>query len=139
MARRKERQRQRRQVSVRSLCVRLPQHLDDRERAARDTLLEQIPELGAGYALVQRFRALLAEHNLPGLDGWLADARDSRLRSFVSLAAGLESDRAAVEAAITLPWSTGQVEGQVHKLKLIKRRGYGRASFGLLRRRVLAA
>jgi transposase len=137
--RRQDRRRQRRRVSVRSLCVRPPGQLDASERAALTALLVQVPELGSGHALVQRFRALLAERDLPGLDGWLADARASGLRSFVSLAAGIEGDRAAVEAAITSPWSTGPVEGHIHKLKLIKRRGYGRASFGLLRRRVLAA
>jgi transposase len=128
-----------RRVSVRSLCVRLPEHLDADERAALDTLLEHTPELATGHALVQRFRALLKEHNLAGLNGWLAAARASGLRSFVSLAAGIEGDRAAVEGAITSVWSTGPVEGHNHRLKLIKRRGYGRASFGLLRRRVLAA
>lgn len=132
------RQRNRR-VSVRSLCVRLPEHLDASEQAALATLLAQTPDLATGYALVQRFRALLKEHNLLGLDPWLADACASGLRSFVSLAKGIEGDRAAVEGAITRVWSTGPVEGHNHRVKLIKRRGYGRASFGLLRRRVLAA
>ena len=50
---------------------------------------------------------------------------------------GLVRDRAAVMAAISLKWSDGQVEGQVHRLKLIKRQMYGRASFALLRARVL--
>jgi len=128
-----------RRISVRSLCVRLPENLDAAERAALTTLLAQTPELATGHALVQQFRALLKEHNLRGLDGWLADARGSGLRSFVSLANGIEGDRAAVAGAITRTWSTGPVEGHNHRLKLIKRRGYGRASFGLLRRRVLAA
>jgi transposase len=128
-----------RRVSVRSLCVRLPDHLDASEREALNTLLDQTPDLASGHALVQRFRALLKEHNLAGLEGWLTDARASGLRAFVGLANGIEADRAAVEAAITRVWSTGPVEGHNHRLKLIKRRGYGRASFGLLRRRVLAA
>jgi transposase len=46
-------------------------------------------------------------------------------------------DQHAVEAALTLPWSNGPVEGHVHRLKLIKRQMYGRASFDLLRLRVL--
>ncbi|GAC1401526.1 MAG: ISL3 family transposase [Chloroflexota bacterium] len=138
-AQRQQQRRVRRRVSVRSLCVRLPDRLDASERAALDTLLAQTPDLATGHALVQRFRAVLKEHSLAGLDGWLANARASGLRSFVSLAAGIEADRAAVEAAITGVWSTGPVEGHNHRLKLIKRRGYGRASFGLLRRRVLVA
>ena len=50
---------------------------------------------------------------------------------------GLLRDAKAVTAAVTLPWSNGQVEGQVHRLKLVKRQMYGRAKFNLLRRRVL--
>ena len=90
-------------------------------------------------AAIARIRAVLKEHDLLALDRWLADARGSGLRSFASLARGIETDRAAVEGAITRGWSTGPVEGHNHRLKLIKRRGYGRASFGLLRQRVLAA
>ena len=52
--------------------------------------------------------------------------------------AGLRRDEAAVAAALELPWSQGQVEGQIHRLKLIKRADYGRASFELLRQRVVA-
>ena len=55
------------------------------------------------------------------------------------LATGLKKDYAAVRAGIELPWSNGQLEGQVNRLKLIKRLMYGRASFDLLRIRVLAA
>jgi transposase len=138
-AQRQQQRRIRRRVSVRSLCVRLPDHLDESERAALDALLAQTPDLAAGHALVQRFRALLKDHNLAGLVDWLADAKASGLRSFIGFANGIEADRAAVEAAITRVWSTGPVEGHNHRLKLIKRRGYGRAAFGLLRRRVLAA
>ena len=67
---------------------------------------------------------------------WLAAARGSELGDF---AQALERDVAAVEAALTLPWSTGPVEGRITQLKLIKRHMYGRASFDLLRHRVLAA
>ena len=67
---------------------------------------------------------------------WLAAARGSALSSF---AQALERDGAAVEAALTLPWSTGPVEGRITQLKLIKRQMHGRASFDLLRHRVLAA
>ena len=50
---------------------------------------------------------------------------------------GLLRDAAAVAAAVILPWSNGQVEGQIHRLKLVKRQMYGRAKFELLRCRVL--
>jgi transposase len=102
-------------------------------------LLAREPELATGHALVERFRALVAKRKVADLPTWLADARASALPAFVSLANGLEADRAAVEAALSSTWSNGPVEGMVHKLKLIKRQGYGRASFALLRRRVLVA
>jgi transposase len=62
-----------------------------------------------------------------------------RSTEFVSLANGIEADRKAVYAALTLPWSNGQTEGQINRLKLIKRQGYGRAKLDLLRVRVLAS
>ena len=65
---------------------------------------------------------------------WLESAAHSPLASF---ARRLERDRSAVDAALRLPWSNGMVEGQIHRLKLIKRQMYGRAGFDLLRLRVL--
>jgi len=64
-------------------------------------------------------------------------ASASGLSCFVLFARGLRADRAAVEAAFSLRWSNGPTEGNVNRLKLIKRQGYGRASFGLLKARVL--
>ncbi|KWV57494.1 transposase [Rhizobium altiplani] len=58
------------------------------------------------------------------LERWIADARDSELASF---AAGIERDIEAVKAAITEPWSTSPVEGQINRLKMIKRQMYGRS------------
>ena len=66
--------------------------------------------------------------------GWLREAEASALAPF---AAGLRRDEDAVRAALTEPWSNGQVEGQVNRLKVIKREMYGRAGFDLLRCRVL--
>jgi transposase len=57
----------------------------------------------------------------------------------VRFARGLREDLAAVTAGLTLPWSNGPVEGQVTRLKLLKRQGYGRAGFPLLRQRLLQA
>jgi transposase len=74
-----------------------------------------------------------------GLDTWLAEARACGVSTIETFAAGLETDGAAVRAALTHPWSSGQGEGQVNRLKLLKRQSYGRASFDMLRRRVLLA
>lgn len=73
------------------------------------------------------------------LDRWLQQAEASKITEFERFAASLKTDYFAVKAALTYSWSNGQVEGQVNRLKLIKRQMYGRASFGLLRKRVLAS
>ena len=70
---------------------------------------------------------------------WLIDALRSEIPELVSLANGLTDDLRAVKAALTDEWSQGQVEGQVHRLKMIKRQMYGRANLDLLRARVLHA
>jgi transposase len=68
------------------------------------------------------------------LDAWIAAAETGDFNGF---ARSLRQDRDAVHAALTLPWSTGPVEGQINRLKVIKRSMYGRAGFDLLRHRVL--
>ena len=73
------------------------------------------------------------------LEAWLAEARACGIGAVETFAAGLEADDAAVRAALIEPWSSGQAEGQVNHLKLLKRQSYGRAGFDLLRRRVLLA
>src|SRR3954447_6678089 len=70
---------------------------------------------------------------------WLEEARSCGVPAVETFAIGLQKDEAAIRAALTLPWSSGQAEGQINKLKLIKRQMYGRANFDLLRRRVLLA
>jgi len=72
-------------------------------------------------------------------DPWLAEARDCALLAFRNFARKLDSDYDAVRAAMTSPWSTGQVEGQINRLKMIKRQMFGRASFDLLNRRFILA
>jgi transposase len=71
------------------------------------------------------------------LDAWLSSAEASRLPELESFARGIQNDKAAVQAGLTLPWSTGPVEGHVNRLKLLKRSMYGRAKLPLLRARVL--
>jgi transposase len=73
------------------------------------------------------------------LDGWLKDAQQPRSTAMRSFAAGLRKDFDAMRAGLTQEWSNGCVEGFVHKLKLLKRQGYGRAGFELLRATMLAA
>jgi transposase len=134
----KRERRRTRRLRVRWLCLRPPEHLDADEQAALQQLLADDAMLAAGYVLLQDFRALIAARDPELLNLWLTRAQDSGLGPFASLAAGIRADRAAVEAALLLPWSNGPVEGHVHRVKLIKRQGYGRAKLDLLRARVLA-
>jgi hypothetical protein len=76
---------------------------------------------------------------VPAFDAWLAEAKACGVRVVESFAATLDQDVAAVRAALTLPWSSGQTEGQINRLKLLKRNMYGRAKLDLLRRRFLLA
>jgi len=91
------------------------------------------------YDLVQQFAQMLRNRTGENLDAWLSLALASQLPELRSFVAGIERDKEAVKAGLTLPTSNGIVEGKVHKLKLIKRMGYGRAGFPLLRQRVLHA
>jgi transposase len=95
--------------------------------------------LARAHALLQRFHTAIMGSEITALDRWITDALAGTLPAFVALANGLPADRAAVEAAITTRWSTGPVEGHIHKVKLRKRQGYGRAGFALLRQRILVA
>jgi transposase len=85
---------------------------------------------------VRAFADLLRQEDPATLEPALEAAATTDLCSF---AAGLRQDQAAVRASIAEPWSNGPVEGQVNRLKLIKRSMYGRAKFDLLRSRVLHA
>jgi transposase len=128
-----------RRARVRWLCLRPPEQLSPEEQAALERLLGEDPEPATGYGLLQRFRGLMTARNVAALEEWLADVRESSLAPFMALANGIIADHRAVEAALRLPWSNGPVEGHVHRVKLIKRQGYGRAKLDLLRGRVLAA
>ena len=86
--------------------------------------------------LAKQFYRMMRERDASAWLLWRKAARQSSLRHF---AAQLQHDEAAVRAALTLPWSTGPVEGHIHRLKLIKRQMYGRAKLDLLRIRVLYA
>ena len=101
-----------------------------------DALLTRSPELAELVSLACRFRAMVREQKVDQLDGWLSSVKGSALAGF---AEGIRRDLDAVRAALALPWSTGPVEGQISRLKTIKRMMCGRAGFELLRRRVLLA
>ena len=105
----------------------------------RAELLHCCPDVAAALPLVAEFQRVVRTHDAQSLTSWLTRAEASALREFRDFAAGLRRDSAAVEAAVTSAWSSGQVEGQVTRLKLVKRSMYGRAGFPLLRQRYLLA
>ncbi|MGZ3678869.1 MAG: ISL3 family transposase [Ktedonobacterales bacterium] len=86
---------------------------------------------------VQAFFALLQDRRGDQLDHWLERATVSGVRELAAFAEGIRRDYHAVRAAFDLPWSQGQTEGQVNRLKLLKRQMYGRAKLDLLHRRVV--
>jgi transposase len=95
-----------------------------------------VPALVTVRDLIERFQAMIRGRNAEALNPWIAQASDTLLTSFAS---GLKIDQKAVAAAITEPWSNGQTEGQITKLKLVKRQMYGRAKLDLLRARLIRA
>ena len=92
------------------------------------------PEIAAARNMLDRFRTMVAAKKADDLTPWLQDAVGGELASFAS---GVRDDEAAVRAAIIEPWSNGQTEGQVTRLKLVKRQMYGRADVDLLRARMV--
>jgi|APFre7841882724_1041349.scaffolds.fasta_scaffold38188_1 transposase len=120
------------------LLVQQPADLNEDEQKALDQLQQAVAEIAAAYTLAQDFVRMVRERTVDALADWLARAAASCVAELGSFANGLQRDLAAVTAGLSLPWSNGQVEGQINRLKLIKRTMYGRASFDLLRKRVLA-
>jgi transposase len=96
-----------------------------------------VPSLDATYQLVQDFLAMMRKRVGERLDAWLTQVHESGLPELESFAHGVERDKDAVQAGLTLAINNGQVEGHVTRVKLIKRMMYGKAGFALLRQRVL--
>jgi transposase len=93
-----------------------------------------VPDLTTARTLVDDFQTMIRSKAAEKLDSWLTDAKTSLVRSFAN---GVEKDIDAVRNATTSPWSNGQTEGQITKLKLIKRQMYGRAKIDLLQARLI--
>jgi len=116
-----------------------PEALDLEQARYLEGLRSSTPELALVQNLAGWFAGLVREGEEGGLTSWLREAGESELSEIRTFARGIRQDEAAVRAAIREPWSNGQVEGHVNRLKMLKRQMYGRAKFDLLRRRVLGA
>ena len=119
------------------LVMRREAKLNDDEKSQRARLQAQEGAIAEAIALTQDFAALVRQRQPDQLETWLERATASGLQAFKSFANGLRADYEAVKAGVTLMWSTGPVEGQINRLKMLKRQMYGRAGIGLLRQRVL--
>lgn len=95
------------------------------------------PTIGVARAFMLRFIAIVRAHDIDAFERWLAQVRGCAVAELRRFAAGITADLDAVRAAIGTPWSSGQVEGQINRLKYLKRQTYGRAKLDLLRIRVL--
>jgi transposase len=103
------------------------------------TELQQHPNLATAINLAQQFAELVRQRLPKQLDPWLEQASSSSIKQFQNFAKSLQEDYAAVKAGVTLAVSNGQVEGQINRLKMLKRQMYGRAGFDLLQKRVILA
>lgn len=119
------------------LLLRPVEDLNEDERAYRDALCQASATIATAQRLVSDFGRIIRTRAATDLDAWLIEARHSHIPELVSFVRGIRRDDAAVAAALTSPFSQGQVEGQVNRIKTLKRQMYGRANFDLLRRRVL--
>ena len=93
-----------------------------------------VPPLVNAREIIAAFQTMVRQKSLADFDLWLERAKSSLVASFAN---GVIKDQAAVNAAITMPWSNGQTEGQITKLKLVKRQMYGRGKLDLLQARVI--
>lgn len=121
------------------LITRPYEKLKAHERTDLAELCQVSQELAALYTLVQSFGQMVRKREGHRLQDWMKQVAESRFRDLQRFAQGLQRDKEEVLAGLTFVYSNGQVEGQINKLKLIKRQGYGRAGFPLLRQRVLHA
>ena len=97
---------------------------------------DSVPELTIARSLIADFQGMIRSKAVTKFDSWIERAKASLVSSFAN---GVEKDMVAVRNAITSPWSNGQTEGQITKLKLIKRQMYGRAKLDLLQARLIGA
>jgi transposase len=111
-------------------------HLSKADAVTVAAIEAGVPALAQACRIIEDFQAMVRKKEPGRLDPWIIAASSSLVASF---ARGVVNDKLAVHAAITQPWSNGQTEGQVTKLKLVKRQMYGRAKIDLLQARLIGA
>ena len=116
-----------------------PEELEEKERKMIDHLCRLSPEVKTAQGIALSFIEMVRHRGAERLENWVGEVVGSRVPELKSFAESLMQDRKAVEAALTYEWNNGRVEGQVNRLKLIKRAMYGRGKLDLLKARVLKA
>jgi len=111
--------------------------LDEEEQKIIQHLRRSSNQINNAYELAQSFQKMVRERIADGFEDWLLRAEKSIVPGMKNFAIGLRRDYDAVKMALSQPWSNGQVEGQVNRLKLIKRQMQGRAKLDLLKQRVI--
>ncbi|PBC93725.1 transposase [Streptomyces sp. Ag82_O1-15] len=122
---------------VTGLLTRHPGTLTEDDKLLRKAVLARSPELATAADLVSSFAEMLTTLSGTDLPAWINQAAAANLPGISSFATGLNSDYDAVTAGLTTHWNSGPVEGAVNRIKMLKRQMFGRAGFGLLRKRVL--
>jgi transposase len=119
------------------LLVKDRDQMDEEEKAALARVMAADSQVAAAAGLAERFVQMVKQQEESHLEQWLVDVTHSGIRALMSFVNGIRSDLAAVRNALSMIWSNGQTEGQINRLKYLKRLMYGRANFDLLRKRVL--
>jgi transposase len=119
------------------LLVKDREQMDEKERAALAQIKAADSQIAIAAALAERFVSMVKQREGRNLKQWLLDVTHSGIQALMSFANGIRSDLQAVRNALSMIWSNGPTEGHINRLKLIKRKMYGRANFDLLRKRVL--
>ena len=125
--------------AVAMLLTKPQDELDPSDHAALPPVLRHCPELVELQQLGHDFKQAFQLQSAEALSAWMEKASRSTFGAIHRFTTGLRRDEAAIAAAVSLPWSNGQVEGQVHRLKLIKRQMYGRGKLDLLQARMFGA
>jgi transposase len=121
------------------LLLRTPEKRNEDQEAAIRALASLQPEIGRTVRLFEWFARILRNRESEQIEEWMAEAEGTGIADMKGFVAKLRQDWDAMLAGLTLSWSQGQTEGQVTKLKLIRRQMYGRGNFDLVRKRLLRA
>ncbi len=124
-------------VVAAALCIKPRGLLTDRQARKVNALKQGSTVFAIMRGLAMRFNGILRSRSSEALDEWIDDAIATELTAIMRFASVLRRDIDAVKNAIELPWSNGQAEGQINRLKMLKRAMYGRAGPELMRARML--